>query len=47
MIGEQLFRLKKDGTPYQGCLCRTPELIENYDKAIVDDSETQYVADAD
>ena len=40
MICEQQFRLKKDGTPYKDCLCRTPELIENYEIAIVDITQT-------
>lgn len=39
MIGKQQFRLKKDGLPYTRCLCRTPELIENYDKAIADTTQ--------
>ena len=39
MICEQMFRLKKDGTCYMNCLCRTPELIENYDKAIADTTQ--------
>ena len=33
------FRLKKDGTPCKCCYCRTPELIENYDKAIADTTQ--------
>ncbi len=40
MINKQLFRLKKDATPYSNCYCRTPELIENYDKAIADTTQT-------
>lgn len=40
MICIQRFRLKKDGTPYWNCLCRTPELVENYDKAIADTAQT-------
>lgn len=40
MINEMNFRIKKDGTPYKGCFCRRPELIENYDKAIADTTQT-------
>lgn len=36
MINEQAFRLKKNGEPNYICLCKHPELIENYDKAIAD-----------
>lgn len=39
MISEEQFRTKKDGTPYKSCYCRQPELIENYSKAIEDNSE--------
>ena len=39
MISNRRFRLKKDGEPYWNCYCRTPELIENYDKAISDTSQ--------
>lgn len=39
MIGKHLFRLKKDGTPCSNCYCITPELIENYDKAIADTAQ--------
>lgn len=39
MISEEQFRTKKDGTPYKSCYCRQPELIENYSKAIADNSE--------
>lgn len=39
MICEVRFKLKRDGTPRKGFLCRTPELIENYDKAIADGSQ--------
>lgn len=39
MITEQKFRIKKDGTPYSNCYCRTPNLIENYDKAVADDTQ--------
>ncbi len=40
MISEAAFRLRKDGTPKKGCICRTPELIENYEKAIADKTQT-------
>lgn len=40
MINEQAFRLKKNGEPSSTCYCRHPELIENYDKAIADNSQT-------
>lgn len=40
MINEQGFRLKKNGEPDSRCYCRHPELIENYDKAIVDNTQT-------
>lgn len=40
MITEQKFKLKKDGTLPNYCICRTPELIENYDKAIADTTQT-------
>ena len=40
MISETRFSLKKDGTPYKSCICRTPELIENYDKVIADTTQT-------
>ena len=39
MINKQVFRLKKNGDPYSECYCRHPELIENYDKAIADNSQ--------
>ena len=39
MISEEQFRTKKNGTPYKSCYCRQPELIENYSKAIADNSE--------
>lgn len=39
MINKKVLRLKKDGTPYKYCFCRTPELIENYDKAVNDQSQ--------
>lgn len=40
MIYERRFRLKKNGEPYSGFFCRHPELIENYDKAIADTTQT-------
>ena len=40
MINEYKFRLKKNGEPYTRCFCRHPELIENYDKAISDTTQT-------
>lgn len=40
MISEQRFRLKKNGTPCANCYCRTPELIENYEIAIADKTQT-------
>ena len=39
MICEETFKLKEDGTPYSNCLCKTPELIENYNKAISDTTQ--------
>lgn len=39
MINEQRFKLTKDGTPRKDCYCITPELIENYDKAIADTTQ--------
>ena len=40
MVNAVRFRLKKDGEPYSDCYCRHPELIENYDKAISDTTQT-------
>ncbi len=40
MISKYSFKTKKDGTPCTTCICRTPELIENYDKAIADNTQT-------
>lgn len=41
MISESRFRLKQNGEPYKyDCYCRNPELIENYDKAITDTTQT-------
>ena len=39
MISKHAFRVKKDGTAYWDCLCKTPELIENYEKAIADKTQ--------
>ena len=39
MISNICFRLKKNGGPYSRCICRTPELIENYNKAVSDTSQ--------
>jgi len=39
MISKKHFRLKKNGEPYCECICRHPELIENYDLAIVDTTQ--------
>ena len=35
-----MFRLKKDSSPYKNCLCRAPELIENYERAVADTTQT-------
>ena len=43
MICERCFRLKKNGELYYDCYCRHPELIENYDKAIADTTQTWHV----
>lgn len=40
MINEQRFVIKKNGEPGYGCYCRQPELIENYEKAIADETQT-------
>lgn len=40
MINKRGFRIKKNGEPYFDCFCRNPELIENYDKAIADTTQT-------
>lgn len=41
MISENVFLLKKNGEPRKRCcFCRHPELIENYDKAIADETQT-------
>ena len=39
MIHLNSFRLKRNGKPYCNCLCRHPELIENYDKAMADTTQ--------
>lgn len=39
MISEQAFRLKNNDEPCKGCRCRHPELIENYEKAIADETQ--------
>ena len=39
MINKQAFRLKTNGKPYCNCLCRHPEFIENYEKAIADTTQ--------
>lgn len=41
MINERAFRLKKNGEPVKNhCYCRHPELIENYDLAMADTTQT-------
>ena len=40
MINVEKFRIKKNGEPYFNCYCRNPELIENYDEAIADTTQT-------
>ena len=40
MISEEHFRIKKNGEPTSRCFCRHPELIENYDKAVADETQT-------
>lgn len=40
MINESRFRLKKDGTPNKKCFCQNPELIENYEVAVADTTQT-------
>ena len=39
MINKTYFRLNKNGSPTSICYCRHPELIENYDKAIADNTQ--------
>lgn len=43
MISEQAFRLKKNGELRYRGFCRHPELIENYDKAVADETQTWQV----
>lgn len=43
MINERYFRLKKNGEPDYRCYCRCPELIENYNFAIADKTQTWQV----
>lgn len=40
MINKIKFRLQKNGEPYFDCYCRHPELIENYDLAMADNTQT-------
>lgn len=40
MICKERFELRKDGKPRKSCFCRTPGLIENYEKAIKDTTQT-------
>ena len=40
MISKKYFRIKKNGEPTSKCYCRNPELIENYDLAIADKTQT-------
>ena len=40
MINKEMFRLKKNGEPNYRCYCRNPELIENYELAIADETQT-------
>lgn len=40
MVCEHMFKLKKNGEPNYRYYCRHPELIENYEKAIVDTTQT-------
>lgn len=39
MISERNFKVKKNGEPYSDCFCTRPELIENYEKAISDETQ--------
>lgn len=39
MVCETMFKLKKNGEPDYRCYCRHPELIENYDKAIANNTQ--------
>lgn len=40
MICKAHFRLKKDGTANSVCFCRHPELIENHEAAVADNTQT-------
>lgn len=40
MVCEYMFKLKKNDEPNYRCYCRHPELIENYEKAIADTTQT-------
>lgn len=40
MINKYRFIIKKNGEPNSHCFCRHPDLIENYDKAIADNTQT-------
>ena len=40
MVCEEHFGIKKNGEPTSRCFCRHPELIENYDKAVADETQT-------
>lgn len=40
MINNSVFLVKKNGEPYSKCFCRHPELIENYDLAVSDTTQT-------
>lgn len=40
MINNYAFRMKENGEPDYRCICRHPELIENYDKAVADTMQT-------
>lgn len=40
MINKRRFRTKKNGEPDSRCFCTEPELIENYDKAVADTTQT-------
>ena len=39
MFNKQHFRIKRNGEAYSNCYCRHPELIENYDKAVADETQ--------
>lgn len=40
MVCEYMLKLKKNDEPNYRCYCRHPELIENYEKAIADTTQT-------